>query len=238
MQRSKSLPLQVILFPLFLVLVLVLAAIFGEEIRAVLEQLRDAGRGADPLRTGALLVAIQVVQVVVFVIPGEVVQIAAGFIFGIGGGVLVSVVGILVGSCVNYAVGRLLGRPFVTAITSAAGRERINALFEREGARIAFFLLFVIPGLPKDILGYVAGSQPRQFPFMSFVLFSMLGRLPGIVGSALIGVSAAAGRVWLSVGLMAAAGLLLIVGLLNQRRVERWLSARFGHRSTDRDRSQ
>lgn len=231
MPRSKSLPIQLLLFPLFIVLMLVLAALFGDELRGLLDQLRRAGDEANPWRTATLLVLIQVLQVVVFVIPGEVVQIAAGFLFGVAGGAAVSVAGILIGSCINYGVGRLLGRPFVDAITSERGRQRITRLFARRSSRVAFFLLFVIPGLPKDILGYVAGSQPRQFPFGPFVAFSMIGRLPGIVGSAIIGTSAAAGRVWLSAVLMAAAAVILVAGLWNQKRLEAWLTNRLGSES-------
>ena len=74
------------------------------------------------------------------------------------------------------------------------------------GARIAFFLLFLIPGIPKDILCYAAGITPMGFPY--FAAVSTLGRLPGIAGSALIG-SAAASRRWVLAGIVAGAALVL-----------------------------
>ncbi|HSV55490.1 MAG TPA: VTT domain-containing protein, partial [Magnetospirillaceae bacterium] len=61
-------------------------------------------------------VGVQFLQVLVFIIPGEVVQIGGGFVFGFWGAVMLSSAGILAGSIVNYFVGRLAGRPFVERV--------------------------------------------------------------------------------------------------------------------------
>ena len=199
--------------------------VFGDDVGAWIAEL-EALDVADQhtLPVASAVVGLQVVQVVVFLIPGEVVQIASGFLFGVAAGSGLSFLGILVGSSVNFGVGRLLGRPFVDSITNAEQRAKIDAVMERRGARIGFFLLFVIPGIPKDILGYVAGSAGARFRFGPFLLFSMVGRIPGIVGSATIGATAAAGNIWVSVSLLAAAVVLLVTGLVYQRRVEALLS--------------
>lgn len=222
MPRSKI--VASVAFPLFLAVAVSAAVVWGPQVQdwiTVLESLDVATRHSPAV--AAAVVGLQVLQVVVFLIPGEVVQIAAGFLFGVLGGAGLSVLGILVGSTVNYWVGRALGTPFVEAVIRRETRRRIDAVLDRRGARVGFFLLFVIPGIPKDILGYVAGSRPLQFSFGPFVLFSMLGRLPGIVGSAMIGASAAAGRMGISVALLGTAVLLLILGITNQRRVEAWI---------------
>tara|TARA_B100000614_G_scaffold244579_1_gene248922 strand:- start:2107 stop:2796 length:690 start_codon:yes stop_codon:yes gene_type:complete len=223
MLRSK---LARVAFPLFLAAMIALAVIFGDQVRGWITTLEsmDVTR-RQSLLAAAAVVALQVVQVVVFVVPGEVVQIASGFLFGVAGGAALSFLGILAGSAFNYWVGRWMGRPFVTAVTSAHTRQRIDGVLDRRGTRIGFFLLFVIPGIPKDVLGYVAGAGGAQFPFGPFLLFSMVGRIPGIVGSAAIGASAASGNVVLSAILFATAVLLLVAGLLNQRRIETWLHA-------------
>jgi uncharacterized membrane protein YdjX (TVP38/TMEM64 family) len=175
--------------------------------------------------TGALaplvFVAVQVLQVVVFVIPGEVPVFAGGYLFGPWLGSALSLTGILAGSAIDFYLARLAGVPFVKALFPGDRVDRIGRLLESRGARIGFFLLFLVPGIPKDILCYVAGLSPLAFPF--FVGVSMLGRLPGIVGSAIIGDAAAARRWPLVIGLGAAAVVLFIAGWLLRERIQRWI---------------
>jgi uncharacterized membrane protein YdjX (TVP38/TMEM64 family) len=168
-----------------------------------------------------VFVAVQILQVIVFVIPGEVPTIAAGYLFGPWLGSLLSFCGILLGSTIDYFLARLAGKPFVQALFTAGRVERIGRLLDARGARVAFFLLFLVPGIPKDILCYVAGLSSLRFPF--FMSASMLGRLPGIVGSAILG-DAAAGRRWpLAIGLGAAAVVLFAAGWLLREPVQRWI---------------
>lgn len=165
-----------------------------------------------------VFIAVQALQVIVFVIPGEVPQIAGGYLFGAWLGTLLSVTGILIGSAASFFLARTLGKPFVEALFARDQIERIEALLESQSARIVFFLLFLIPGIPKDILCYVAGVSPMRFPF--FAAASTLGRLPGIVGSAIIGSAAAASR-WLLMGIIGGAAVVLFVlGLLLRPRIQ------------------
>ena len=94
----------------------------------------------------------------------------------------------------------------------------------------------MIPGIPKDILCYVAGASGMRFvPFMAF---STVGRLPGIIGSAVIGATAATRGVLPAAILMAVAALLLVVGVNRQSQLERVLSRWITRRrngSTDSD---
>ncbi len=163
-------------------------------------------------------IAVQIVQVVVFVIPGDVVQIAGGYLFGIAGGLGLSLVGILAGSCVNFGLARLLGRPFVEGVF---GERRVAAwdrLVESPRARTGFFLLFVIPGIPKDLLVYVAGIS--RLRFWTFLLVSMLGRIPGILGSAIIG-NGAANEHWVVSGVVfGLAAVLFVLGVIFRSRLQ------------------
>jgi uncharacterized membrane protein YdjX (TVP38/TMEM64 family) len=175
--------------------------------------------------TGALaplvFVAVQALQVVVFIIPGEVPQIAGGYLFGPWLGSLLSIVGILAGSAIDFYLARLAGTPFVRALFPGDQVDRLGRLLGSRGARVAFFLLFLIPGIPKDILCYVAGLSPMRFPF--FVGASTIGRLPGIVGSAFIGDAAAARRWPLVIGLGVASVVLFVAGWLLRESIQRWI---------------
>lgn len=223
--------LRAVLFPLVLIGAVVAAIVLWPQLRVALDSIERLGRWTAPL-----LLALQVVQVVLFVIPGEVVQIAAGYLFGVVGGSLLSLVGIAVGSVINYAIGRVLGAPFLRVVTTERLRRRIADVATRRGVRTGFYLLFVVPGIPKDVLGYVAGAaadfevrrEPvaRRNPFGlgPFLLFSMIGRSAGIVGSAVIGASAAAGYEVVAVVLLIVSALVMVLTIRFQTSIEGWIA--------------
>ncbi len=210
-------------FPLLLLAIFVPVVIFRHEIWAFFtsaKNLREwiSARGAlAPL----VFMAIQALQVVVFIIPGEVPQIAGGYLFGIWLGALYSITGILIGSAISFFLARLLGTPFVNALFKKDQVDRVMKVLDSRWSRLAFFLLFVIPGIPKDILCYVGGISRMGFPF--FLGASFLGRLPGILGSVIIG-NAAADKNWDVVIVVGIAALTLFgLGVLFRGRITAWV---------------
>jgi uncharacterized membrane protein YdjX (TVP38/TMEM64 family) len=172
-------------------------------------------------------VALQVFQVVIFMVPGELIQVAGGYFFGAAMGSLLATVGAVVGATICFFLGRLLGRPFLSAFVSADRVAKVEKLIESPRGTTTLFLLYLIPGIPKDVLGYVAGVSPLRY--VPFIAVSTLGRLPGLVGSAVIGSSAASQR-WVLFGIVAAAAVILFgAGLLLRPRVQTWLE-RLGDR--------
>lgn len=207
-------------FPVFLLLVILSVLLFREQLWEPLaererlqEWIENAGVWA-PL----LFVAVQTVQVVIFIIPGEVAQAAAGYLFGVWFGILYSLIGITIGAAFNYLIGSRLGEPFVRRITGGTREEKFLSTARSYRGRLGFFLFFLIPGIPKDVLCYVAGAA--RVGFFTFLLISTTGRLPGIVGSAIIGDAAAEERWQLALAILALAALLFVLGLLYRRRLE------------------
>jgi uncharacterized membrane protein YdjX (TVP38/TMEM64 family) len=148
------------------------------------EVVRDWVRSWGPWAPAAF-VLLQVLQVVVFVLPGEITQIAGGWLFGFGWGSVLSVTGILVGSSVAFGLTRWLGVTFVHRIAGPGAVARFDTLMASPKLVGSVFLLFLIPGIPKDVLCYVAGLS--RLRFLPFLVISSLARLPGILGSSLMG---------------------------------------------------
>jgi uncharacterized membrane protein YdjX (TVP38/TMEM64 family) len=219
MKSSRRL-VALVVFPLLVAALVVPVFIWHAELWKVfgsVRRIRDwiEGWGAvAPL----VFVGVQITQVVLFAIPGEVVQIAGGYLFGGWVGILLSMSGILLGSTGAFFLSRALGRPFVAAVVPPAQLERVEKLLESRSSRIVFFLLFLIPGVPKDILCYIAGLTPMSFFF--FLGVSTVGRLPGIVGSSMIGGAARSSR-WVALGILSVAALLLFAaGLVLRPRLQ------------------
>ncbi len=211
--KQRQFKLGALWFPLFVALVAAVLwywrdpifAVFGsrERVKAFVE----AAGAWGPV----VFIGLQVVQVVIFVLPGEIVQIAGGYLFGVLEGSLLSVLGIAIGSMLDFMVARVLGRRFVVSLFGEAKLEKFAAINDSPRSEAAFFLLFVIPGLPKDALCFIAGLSPLK-PGV-FLAVSMIGRLPGIVGSALMGSAALEGRIALFAGVAIAAAVLFALGL-------------------------
>ena len=123
-----------------------------------------------------VFIAIQALQVIISPIPGEITGPVGGALFGTFWGLVYSTIGLTLGTLACFAVGRKWGEPFVRPWLSEHNWNRMNFILEAEGA-ILCFILYLIPGFPKDIISYLFGISPM--PFWVFAVVSTLGRIPG-----------------------------------------------------------
>ena len=123
-------------------------------------------------------ILLQVVQVVAAPIPGEVTGLLGGFLYGRFLGVVLSTIGLTIGSYVAFTLSRIFGRPFVEKFVNKSIMERFDYLLHKKGAFLAF-VLFLIPGFPKDYLSYVLGLG--HLSTMEFLVISGTGRLFGTI---------------------------------------------------------
>src|SRR5439155_72438 len=91
-------------------------------------------------------------------------------------GFLYSTVGLTAGSLFAFAVGRWLGTAVVRRLVSPEVWHRLGFIVDAEGV-ILCFVLYLIPGFPKDLLCYLFGLSPM--PFWVFAVTSTVGRMPG-----------------------------------------------------------
>jgi len=132
-------------------------------------------------------VALQVLQVVVAIIPGEFLEIAAGVAFGWFWGLLIAELGIALGTLIIFAVFRKLGKPLIHSMlgeNKLAKLDRLNAHPKRDAI---VFLIFLIPGLPKDLLTYAAAFF--DMTVWRFLLLTLIARIPSIITSTIAGKS-------------------------------------------------
>ncbi len=168
-----------------------------------------------------VFILLQFIQVVIFIIPGEVVQVAGGYLFGIVPGFVYSVIGILAGSVFNFLLARLLGKTFISSLLGKESLEKMKNFINNPKAIIGFFLLFLIPGIPKDVLCYAAGLS--AMPLRLFITISFLGRLPALLGSVILG-NAAGAQQWVLFGIvLGVAVLLFILGFIHKDKIHSWV---------------
>ena len=135
----------------------------------------------NPVGGRLLYIGIQILQVFIAFIPGEVVEIAGGVAFGPLEGLLLSMIGVAIGSSIIFILTKTLGTKFVELFVS---REKIdNLAFIRTNSRLnsLVFLVFFIPGTPKDVLTYVVGLT--RMKLHTFLFLSLIARIPSVLTS-------------------------------------------------------
>ncbi len=168
----------------FLLLLLLLALVLGrwpfwfseEKARSLLLGFRVWGPFA--------LILLQVLQVFLAPIPGQILGAAGGYIFGPWLGTLYSMAGVFLGSTLAVTLTRKFGRPLVERLVDKETLARADRLAERAGLWF-FFIAFLLPFFPDDALCFLAGLSPIPLPWLLAVI--ILGRLPGVAASAFVG---------------------------------------------------
>ena len=123
-------------------------------------------------------IALQALQVVAAPIPGEVTGVIGGFLYGPLLGLFLSTLGLTFGSWINFSLSKTFGRPFVDRFVSKATMAKYDYLLHHKGAFLVF-VLFLIPGFPKDILCYILGLG--HLTTREFLVISTVGRFGGTV---------------------------------------------------------
>ena len=167
-----------------------------------------------------VFIFIQSFQVVFAPIPGEATGFLGGYLFGIPAGFLYSTIGLTVGSVAAFLLGRWLEIHFVEKIVKRETLEKFDFIIERQGALLSF-LLFLIPGFPKDYLCFILGLS--QMPLRVFLIIVTIGRIPGTFLLTLQGANVYKGHY---ITFFILLGIFLLVGLLMfiyKEKLYRWL---------------
>ena len=134
-----------------------------------------------------VFILIQILQVVVAPVPGGAVEFLGGYLFGVQAGFVYSMIGLLFGSWIAFALARIFEKWAVEKFVSPQTLKKFGYLIGHEGA-ILSFLLFLIPGFPKDALCYILGLTPMHLGI--FLIISTIGRIPGTLMATLQGAKA------------------------------------------------
>ncbi len=159
----------------------------------------------------------QILQIVICIIPGQWLQFAAGYMYGFWLGYLYSIIGAFLGSVLTYYLARILGHDAMHLIF---GEEKIKSMLETMNSKkavVLVFLIFLIPGVPKDLCNYVAGLS--ELKLKPFLIVSLIGRSPGMMGSLLIGRQICTGGYVSAAVIAAVAVVLCVIGIIFRKKI-------------------
>lgn len=141
-----------------------------------------------------MLFALQVAQIFLIIIPGEPIEILAGMCYGPIWGTVFIMVSAGIISTIIFSLVRKYGKRFVYNFCDKEKVAKIenSKLFKNPNKiEMIMFILFLLPGTPKDLLAYTAGLLPIN-P-VKFVLISVFARFPSVISSTLAGANLAVG---------------------------------------------
>ena len=140
-----------------------------------------------------LMIGLRALQVVVAIIPGEVLEVASGFIFGWFWGMILCLTGTTLAVILIYWAVRKWGVRLVEAFFPREKILKYSFIQNEKKLNMLVFMLFLIPGTPKDLLDYLVGLTPMKLS--TFLLITTFARIPSVVSSTIVGSLAQKGNV-------------------------------------------
>mgnify|MGYP005758284421 CR=1 FL=1 len=169
-----------------------------------------------------MLFGLQFAQIFLFIIPGEPIEILAGICYGPIWGTIFVMISAAIITLFIYLLVHKFGRKF---IYDFCGEEKIkkieNAKVFKNPKTISFiiFILFFIPGTPKDLFTYIAALLPIK-P-LNFIIISTIARFPSIISSTLAGDNLLAGNWQMSLIIYGATFLIVGIAILIMRKFDK-----------------
>ena len=132
-----------------------------------------------------VFILIQMIQVIIVIIPVDLVNICSGFIFGMPLGFFLSYLGLMLGSVIVFYISRFFGYEFVCRLIPKEKIEKISGMLNSTKGTVGLFILCCIPFMSKAIIMYIAGLTPVKASRL-FLIYG-ISRFPGTL-------------IWVSIG--------------------------------------
>jgi uncharacterized membrane protein YdjX (TVP38/TMEM64 family) len=174
-------------------------------------------------------ILLQIIQVIIAPVPGGAIEFLGGVIFGVKAGFIYSMIGLLIGSWIAFSLARIFEKIAVEKFVSEQTRKKFDYLVEHEGV-ILSFILFLLPGFPKDALCYILGLTPMHFGI--FLIISTIGRIPGTLIATLQGAKAFDHQYYTFGILLGASALVILVFYIYHEEIHHLIKKLKGEKSS------
>lgn len=169
--------------------------------------------GSSSMFVGVLLYAL---QILIAVLPGEFIEVLFGFMYGSWGGMAFCIVGNCIGSTLIFILTKRYGTRFVKRFVNDEKMSKIQLFHDPRKLNMLTFVLFMIPGTPKDVFTYLLGLTPMKLS--TFLLISSVARIPSIFSSTLVGANLGQNMWKEAILIYALTGVLSLFGYLFYRK--------------------
>jgi len=171
-----------------------------------------------------VFILLQISQVVLAPIPGQLTGFLGGFLFGAWLGTFYSIIGTALGTLLVVFLANKFGEPFVKKMVDKKIYDKFNNFCKNNG-QVALFLVYLLPLFPDDAISFIAGLSSMKT--RTIVLLAVLGRLPGMFGLSLVGSGVAQSNATTSVVILAIFMFVSLIIYLYKDKFEKWISGLF-----------
>lgn len=188
------------------------------------ERLQDYLRGFG-IWAPLVFAILQLIQVVITLIPGNVVTLVGGLCFGFWQAFLISWISVTCGSLICFGIGRKLGRTALRKLLKPERFDRYEAFIsnDRHKARtdVALFLMLLFPFMPDNLLCLLAGVT--ELKFRPFVVMVLVARPWGLASAAAFGAFGTRLPLWAIIGLLVVCGVAAFFAIRNAEKLEAFM---------------
>jgi len=132
-----------------------------------------------------IAVGIQILQVIIAFIPGEVIEIGIGYVYGWFWGSILCLVGVSIGSVLIFLLVKRFGIKFIEIFVPYDKINEMRFINSEDKLKRMTFILYFIPGTPKDLLTFFFGLT--RMTLNEFLTITLFARIPSLVSSTLGG---------------------------------------------------
>lgn len=169
---------------------------------------------------GIIILAIQVLQIIIAILPGEPIEILTGMIYGTWGGLVLCLAGILIGTILVYYLVKFIGNYSTKKLLNQQALEKYSFLNDTNKVEVLIFILFFIPGTPKDILTYIV-PMIKIHPAHYFTI-ATFARIPSVLTSTFLGANLIKGNFMQTIFIFLITGVIGLGGIaFHQRFISR-----------------
>ena len=164
-----------------------------------------------------IYIGAQILQIIICIIPGQALQVVAGYLYGFWLAFLLSMIGAFLGSVIVFYIAQFLGHD---AMHILFGERKIMEMLDKINSKkgmLAVFIIFLIPGIPKDLCTYAAGISKMKIK--PFLIISLIARSPGMMCSIAIGRQIMHGNYHSAIIIAVIVVILFIIGVLFRDKV-------------------
>lgn len=162
-------------------------------------------------------IGMMVLQIVIAIIPGGALEIGAGYAFGIVEGSILCIIGSIIGCLIVFQFVRVFGVKLVEAFFSIEKIRSLRFLKDEKKRDMLAFIIFLIPGTPKDLLSYFMGLTDMKMS--RWLLISTIARTPAIIVSAMGGDALGSKKYVMAIAVLVITTLISILGMIFYRKL-------------------
>ena len=159
----------------------------------------------------ALYMGLVIFQILIAFIPGEPLEIVAGYVFGTWKGTFLCLIAASIGSIAVLLLVRKFGKSLLKIYFDHDKIESLKFLQSSDKKILIFLLLFLVPGTPKDLLCYYGGLTDISLPLLIFIC--TVCRFPSIITSTVGGDAIGTGQYTFAAAVFAVTALISFVGI-------------------------